>query len=379
MLLLSHAVRSLAEHFVPADSTSFNATFVPFSTSFADGSQLFGEVVSDILKLGNFYARVEFVSINHDSHPASVRYSGILGIGIPARGHWSESVLAWLTSQHAPATDPRNPIPRLVYALLLTMHGGEMHLGGWNPDSVLRPPVFQPVLPEYCFRGGACVYRHFKLLVTALYYEGTELMASTPGVMDSGTSCLVLPWVVYEKYQHARTQGSADTLVLQFGTDRFSFDTFVDGRSCVRGPPTGDPHLLLIGDVFFRQHVVVHDLTDPAHPRLGVAPVNPEYKVLRAAGTSGILAERTQSPLVSTLPLVSDSGIRYGVQIELGTPPQKLFMTLDTGSSRLAVFTTEAWQSRDAAVVVILGLVAGISVAVYLQALVKDCRSPVDV
>ena len=45
----------------------------------------------------------------------------------------------------------------------------------------------------------------------------------------------------------------------------------------MRSPLDQFPSLFLLGDVFFRDLVVVHDLNDPRNPLVGIAPRRLEY------------------------------------------------------------------------------------------------------
>ena len=152
---------------------------------------------------------------------------------------------------------------RLLYSVLMTMDGGEIQLGGYLRQSVLRPPVLLPVLPLYCPHPRAangqrnrtgpqmvnvstiahsqpqsgvddprqCMYKHYTVnvqvepscsttdvyctfrhctLVTNCFWKTIPALSTVVCTARStvrcmliglaGTSCLVLPRKAYEQY-----------------------------------------------------------------------------------------------------------------------------------------------------------------------------------
>ena len=137
--------------FFPRDSRSFQWTNKTFRTAFADGTTLAGQVCSDQVQLGRSHSRAEFVCLEHGRSNPVWQFDGILGLGIPDPDDWRDSLLAWLSTSHQPAGgEGRVPMQRLLYSVLMTMDGGEVQLGGYLRQSVLRPPILLPVLPLYC-------------------------------------------------------------------------------------------------------------------------------------------------------------------------------------------------------------------------------------
>lgn len=114
-----------------------------------------------------------------------------------------------------------------------------------------------------------------------------------PSILDSGTSCLVIP---------ADNSGGAlknvpwDTFAKHWSHTK-SFWLVVGGKkweipasswyladteqTCVQPSPAGMQGLL-VGDVFFREFVVEFDLTRAdRHPILGIAPLNKAYRPVK--------------------------------------------------------------------------------------------------
>jgi hypothetical protein len=199
-------------------------------------------------------------------------------------------------------------------------------------------------------------------------------MRYVPAIMDSGTSCLVMPnsnvggvlndspfaaWSAMVKEVDKPTIRADFHLNLGGREFVIPFDTWYlsdTNQSCVQPAPAGFPGLL-IGDVFFRRYLVLFDLSRyPQMVLIGMAERNPEYKVIDFYEPARKLPKfiATKRPYVNTsrhppgwvAPLASDRipvynqlETQYFINISVGTPRQNFTVIFDTGSSVFGVFT----------------------------------------
>ena len=68
---------------------------------------------------------------------------------------------------------------------------------------------------------------------------------------------------------------------ITLGGHDFTFSAYNAHKLCVRTLEKVPDHFL-IGDVFFRQHLVVHDMRNLLSPAVGIATRNPKYAPIRA-------------------------------------------------------------------------------------------------
>lgn len=161
-------------------------------------------------------------------------------------------------------------------------------------------------------------------------------------------------------------------------------DYIVNERTCVL-KMKNSPTAFLLGDIFFKRAVVIHDMRDVQHPVLQIGRRNPQYsvtdKLIHIAGTEGSSAVKvpiskvaaprhaleqwrlkarsifSRLPSVTDTALVGDAGkgssfdrtpltssnsFIYYAQISAGSPPQSdIHVIVDTGSSVFAIFSVD--------------------------------------
>jgi len=231
-------------------------------------------------------------------------------------------------------------MPGFVYSLLLTHMGGELQVGGYVAASVRHAPVFAPVLPAWCI-DGKCVFKHFVVHVQRLYMDGFELLRDARGTLDSGTSCLIVPKVAYDRFTKKHKSGKTNPkFTLTIGGHDFSFSAYNAGKLCVRTLEKVPEHFL-IGDVFFREHVVVHDLRNLQAPTVGIATRAQQYEPIKAPPmTETILLQMPNSAAESHTPSLHPAGPLHPAAQEPYLPPRISHGIVGTETIR-------ASQSRD--------------------------------
>lgn len=132
--------------------------------------------------------------------------------------------------------------------------------------------------------------------------QGDECHAPfVAGILDSGTSCIVLPDAPvpgmignrpFTEWKHmiggnTKKPTKKDSFFINIAGREYEipFDDWYitqgsdSDQSCVQRMPGGMP-MVLIGDVLFRRYVVMFDLTTfPGPVTIGIAKRNPNYKL----------------------------------------------------------------------------------------------------
>jgi hypothetical protein len=272
-----------------------------------------------------------------------------------------------LTDQNQKGPD-YHLVPTPKFAFLSTEKAAELQLGGYDPRAVVQ----KNGEPDMFFV--ETIGSHdFSVRVKGLKYGGKELLKFAdgyeyiPGIVDSGTSCLVIP----DSTLGGRLDYSAETPFHYFKAhekEKQSFQLSIDGhwveipwdvwylkdseQTCVQRTPPMFPGIL-IGDVLFRKYLVQFDLTDKQKPILGIAAQNPNYapvtmvvdskypmtklttqKIIEEQGGSRL----AQTETLSRIPVYNKQETQYFINISIGTPRQQFTIIFDTGSSVFGLF-----------------------------------------
>ena len=147
-----------------------------------------------------------YVALNHDGllyilgdHGDWESADGIVGLGFPEdyTGEHAPLPLFWALS-HSPAKEGEHKLPVRMFTLLLSDTAGEVVLGGFDPLSIVGKIASVPVMPS-AIVSGVPVFSHYSVQVQDLLLGGDRLLQfSQPSggmqaILDSGTSCIVLP------------------------------------------------------------------------------------------------------------------------------------------------------------------------------------------
>jgi len=186
-----------SRHFSVQGTSTFSAdTAKKFDLSYADGTELQGFQGYDEVYMGDFHAHAPFGVITDCNSPDFNGVDGILGFGLPKPQYYGNAlprpILFALTDQGASGSNTHN-LPR-KFSFFSTDTEAEVQLGGYDPQSASGPMSFVPSLTK----------TDFSVPVTSLTYGHPggvtkELLKfkksgdSLPAIMDSGTSCLVIP------------------------------------------------------------------------------------------------------------------------------------------------------------------------------------------
>ena len=280
--------------FHPAKSLSFaHVLFLGFSLTYADTAGLKGYIGQDVVQLGRYYAKTKFGCITHCSSSDFNGIDGILGLGMPdaALASIPEPLFFALSDETG---DPANQyiLNRRIFTLVGTDSAAELHLGGFDPHATAHDmkyirttsPAEYSVPVSSISLGG----HEFLNFASAAQAAGRT---SVPGILDSGTSCLVVPDSTlsglfiqspYTRMMEHLKRG--EPLYITIGGHQFDIAfhhwwLYPNEQPCIQPGPDGFEGVLL-GDVIFRALVVMFDLTHPRHPVIGLAPRNPHYRLV---------------------------------------------------------------------------------------------------
>ena len=280
--------------FHPSKSLSFaHVLFLGFSLSYADTAGLRGYIGQDVVQLGRYYAKTKFGCITHCDSSDFNSIDGILGLGMPdaALASIPEPLFFALSDETG---DPANQyiLNRRIFTLVGTDSAAELHLGGFDPHSTAQDMKYiRTTSPaEYSVPVSSIALGGHEFLNFASAAQAAG-RTSIPGILDSGTSCLVVPdstlnglFLESPYTRMMKNLQRGEPLYITIGEHQFKIDfhhwwLYPNEKPCIQAGPDGFQGILL-GDVIFRALVVMFDLTHPRHPVIGLAPRNPDYRLV---------------------------------------------------------------------------------------------------
>jgi hypothetical protein len=384
-----------------------------FVLGYADNTHLQGFQGSDIVQLGAYYMNAPFGAVTDCNSPDFNGIDGIVGFGMPApagpppggpgggaggggggmMGMVGGAMGGAMGAHHAPPSLPlpllfslTNPkgdgagdkrLMRRAFSFVSTDDKGEIHLGGYDPAAIEGDMFMTP-----------CISTHdYSVVAMSLRYGDQELIEFknapskgsqyVPAIMDSGTSCLVMPdsdlngkltkspfstWK--DSIGDVDKPSSQESFFLNIAGREFEipYDIWYlsdTNQSCVQPAPPGFPGLL-VGDVFFRRYLVLFDLERyPEEVVIGIGRHNPSYELLGYYGESKVLPKipadklstmvnltnappgYAEHPAIATdrIPLYNQFQTQYFINVSIGTPRQNFTVIFDTGSSVFGIFS----------------------------------------
>eukprot|EP00960_Hanusia_phi_P072239 767735-Hanusia_phi.AAC.1 len=374
------------EAYRPQDSRHFSiqasSTFVPetskkFLLTYADGTVLKGFRGLDVVQLGNFHAQAPFGVVTDCNSPDFNGVDGILGFGLPKGGSEGADlprpILFALTDPTAKDSNAGSLLRK--FAFFSTDNAAELQLGGYDPASCSEVMLYTPSLSSSDFVVGVTSLSygtpggsdHIELLKFKSPTGGEYL----PAILDSGTSCLVIPGDnVFGTLSNSPFDDFANnwkektSFWITFGGRTFeipykSWFLSQTQETCVQPSPDGMVGIL-IGDVFFREYIVEFDMQDNIRPIIGVAKLNAQYAPVKSneleyfklqqaprSKLQLLKGEETMYPAehssrleeVDQIPIANNMGTQYFMDLAIGTPKQPFTVIFDTGSAVFGVFS----------------------------------------
>jgi len=246
--------------------------------------------------------------------------------------------------------------------------------------------------------GDKCRPKFYKLPVTKMslgdepllvFNEESQRDKKVLATIDSGSTCVRLPnstlngllaSAPMDNFVAAWNRATTEQpLRIEFD-GRYTADIFFDDYAvlgqttanvpamipCVTTLPDDGAELLLFGIPLYSSNLIVHDLKDPAKPRVGLARRNRDREpAVGAYQTSQGIGVPLTRPKEDKL---------FVVQANMGTPPQgPLLLIVDTGSSSLVVFATEAPLDTTTLVLITVPALAVLASCVFACFFFRKC------
>jgi hypothetical protein len=159
-----------------------------------------GYIGQDIVQLGHYYARTKFGCITKCDSADFNGVDGILGLGMPdaAMASIPEPLLFAITDNTGDPVSQRILSER-KFTMVVTKDAGELQLGGYDHRAIEAGHEMKFVKTTST--------AEYSVPINSIRFDGQELldfatvinprvpgrMSWIPGILDSGTSCLVLP------------------------------------------------------------------------------------------------------------------------------------------------------------------------------------------
>eukprot|EP00282_Hemiselmis_andersenii_P034861 CAMPEP_0169453540 /NCGR_PEP_ID=MMETSP1042-20121227/14812_1 /TAXON_ID=464988 /ORGANISM="Hemiselmis andersenii, Strain CCMP1180" /LENGTH=571 /DNA_ID=CAMNT_0009565579 /DNA_START=32 /DNA_END=1747 /DNA_ORIENTATION=- len=390
--------------FYPGNSTVFNPqkskTFrvVPkqmFLLGYADNTHLKGYQGRDVVQIGDHFVDTKFGAITDCNSPDFNGVDGIVGFGMPVQHQAAppppSGMAAMMPGGGGDKPQPTLPLPLLfaltdprvkdnahnhmlknrAFSFMSTDKDAEIQLGGYDPDAVDGRMFLTPSI----------TVNDYVVVSLSLKFGDTELFDFTPknprlrylpAIMDSGTSCLVIPDSTmngllkespYDRWKgmvgdtkHPKLK-STFHLNIAGATFDIGYDDWyltLSNQSCVQKAPPGFGGIL-VGDVLFRRYVVLFDLRHyPESVVIGIGKQNPHYKPAKhhhaitkvpaykrkPLNISDSAPPRYKAPMATDrIPIWNQEETQYFINLTLGSPRQKFTVIFDTGSSVFGIFS----------------------------------------
>jgi len=369
-----------SRHFRIQSSSTFSADVEKqFDLAYADGTELKGFNGNDVVQLGNFHGMAPFGVITDCNSPDFNGVDGILGFGLPKPGMEGRELprpILWALTDKDDTKSNAQELTR-KFSFFSTDTAAELQLGGYDPATCTDLMQYTPSLSSTDFIVGvtSLTYGHparndHAQLLKFTNPSGGEYL---PAIMDSGTSCLVIPGDKlggklqnnpFDDFTDLWDEGTSFWVTIGGKTFEIPYHSWFlaeTNQTCVQPSPAGMQGLL-IGDVFFREYMVEFDMADELRPIIGIAKLNKQYapvgsnslgyfklqqaprqklQLLRGEETMYPAEHSTRLDEVDQIPIFNKKGTQYFMDLEIGTPKQPFTVIFDTGSAVFGVFSNK--------------------------------------
>eukprot|EP00286_Rhodomonas_abbreviata_P008287 CAMPEP_0181319722 /NCGR_PEP_ID=MMETSP1101-20121128/17730_1 /TAXON_ID=46948 /ORGANISM="Rhodomonas abbreviata, Strain Caron Lab Isolate" /LENGTH=557 /DNA_ID=CAMNT_0023427355 /DNA_START=141 /DNA_END=1814 /DNA_ORIENTATION=- len=280
--------------FKPKESMTFEVVdgADPVDLHFLDSTNLKGFTAQDMIQLGPYAVESRLGMITSCNSPICRRVDGILGFGFKPGGH-GNSLLTTLIQEERKdwgIKQPHDfrPMPP-KFSFTASADAGELQLGGFDPDSVEGGEQGMVHFPMRYLDYGVSVpsirYGKGENAVELLNFKDTTTKMGYLAKFDSGTSCILMPNTTldgqltdspFNTLLAEQLKGRKESLYYTLrDVDGNDHEVELEYEECVE--PTNQ--WMILGDPWFRKFVVLHDLSDPQHPTMGLGLRRKEYQV----------------------------------------------------------------------------------------------------
>jgi len=373
-----HPTRS--SPFNPMASKTFTRADGRYQLKYADTTELRGFVGEDKVTLGNYNVITKFGCITFCNSPDFNGVDGILGFGMPPKATQNGlplplfQAISFGPGEAAAEQQLKGHLLKArKFSFFATDTSAELQLGGHDPKAITAPMFHVTTFGTHYY---AVKIRAIKYGQKDILHFGGETRY-LPGVVDSGTSCLVIPdsnmggkLSMMHKTPYSAFQDMPQDQSFWLDIDGHWLEIphsvwylAASQQTCVqRTPSTFDG--LLIGDVLFRRYLVEFDMSKPGPSVLGIAPLNLTYLPTKKPLEGGYRIERdghaqhkkvdennagTRLAMITDreatlsqltrIPIMDKDQTQFFINISIGSPGQSRRVIFDTGSSLFGVFS----------------------------------------
>ena len=328
-------------------------------------------------QVGDIHGKAPFGLIYQCNSPDFNGVDGILGFGLPKPGVEGRELprpLLWaLTDPKDAKTGNSGKLARR-FSFFSSDSAAEVQLGGYDPKACDGEMLYTPSLSSSDFIVGVTSVKFgedekgAQELIKFTDPSGGDYL---PAILDSGTSCLVLPGTdlsgrlqnrPFTDFTNQWAVGKSFWITIGGKSFELPYSAWYLSRTkqtCVQPAPVGMQGLL-IGDVFFRSYLVEFDMTQALRPMIGIAPLSLAYapgsdsklsmidldempvrklKLLRGEETMYPPDHAKRLEQVDEVPIFNKKGTQYFMTLGIGKPKQDFTVIFDTGSAVFGVFT----------------------------------------
>ncbi|KAG2186045.1 hypothetical protein INT43_002483 [Umbelopsis isabellina] len=272
--------------FDPEKSSTYQFQGFPWTLQYADGSTAKGFTAMDAITLGDLYSINQTIGLAENESgefAQNTGLDGIFGLGFPA--------LSYTGALYAPVVRmfKQGVIDEAVVGIWLGRAsqggGGELTIGGTNPEHYTSEPVFMQVT----------VKKYWQLTLSSVAINNKTIpYHGADSIIDTGTTLVILPMnitsAIYDEIPGAKYTNeegytipcnlTSSNQTISFTLEKNTFPITVGdivreplgNGYCNAGIAGTNSSFTIIGDTFLKSYYAIFDYGVNTTARIGLAP-----------------------------------------------------------------------------------------------------------